>query len=171
MEFHSWKDEGVPPQEAWTEDKEKVVVTTQKGNLTFVLYPVAAPKTVETFKKGIKEQLYTGCKFKRLSKLSTSFQCRNSRGKTKLPNLPSEWLHAPLKWMVGAAPVEPNMSDCSPYNFLVSTHDEQADFMAPGGSTTYGYSVFMKLKEGDLILRQLPHSSSLAVTEIKLVEK
>lgn len=69
-------------------NKEVVVMKTSAGEMTFELWPDVAPKTVENFKKLIKEGFYDGTAFHRIVK---GFMVQGGDPLTKDPSKESRY--------------------------------------------------------------------------------
>jgi len=159
METYSWKAVGVPDEAAWeVDDTTDVILTTKLGDVHFVLYPKAAPRSVEAFKRGLESDLYSDCTLTGIG-ISLGIRCNPPGAGKPIDTVPTEWLHAPLKGTVSMVPVSDNESNT--FSFEVSLNDEAADFLAQGGNSKQGYSVFMKVVDGFNVLKRCAHQKNV----------
>eukprot|EP01006_Ploeotia_vitrea_P015785 TRINITY_DN46107_c0_g1_i1.p1 TRINITY_DN46107_c0_g1~~TRINITY_DN46107_c0_g1_i1.p1 ORF type:complete len:250 (-),score=7.02 TRINITY_DN46107_c0_g1_i1:57-806(-) len=136
----------------------------KSGNITFVLFPNAAPQTAANWKRMIETQYLVGCGFYRAEQgfcLQGGCWHVQPPREFKWPVLPLEYKIPNYERMVSMARSTDPKSATSEFSIML--HDN-SQWNGPGGSTPDGYAVFMKVIKGwdlvQMIVKGPTHKSS-----------
>eukprot|EP01125_Pyxidicula_operculata_P010897 TRINITY_DN3578_c0_g1_i2.p1 TRINITY_DN3578_c0_g1~~TRINITY_DN3578_c0_g1_i2.p1 ORF type:complete len:194 (-),score=19.02 TRINITY_DN3578_c0_g1_i2:49-630(-) len=136
----------------------KFIFETKYGNITFKLLPDAAPKTVAQWREALKRDYFRGCHFYRFEpNFVLQGGCHHDPNHERLPELPLEYTLPNVKGTVSMARTKDPNSATS--EFAIQLKDN-SEWLGPGGSDQYGYSVFMLVTNGwDVVENIMQHKS------------
>lgn len=147
---------------------QKVVIKTDKGDITLKLYPKKAPETVANFLRYVDEKQYDNKTFYRVVRL-------NNQAQSNIPIQVIQGgvyqdtlnLHAPIeiettkqtklshrKGTVSMARDTPN-SATSEFFIVLNEHQPQLDFGGKRNPDGYGFAVFGKVIKGMKVVKEI----------------
>eukprot|EP00999_Lentomonas_sp_LEN2_P000116 NODE_1110_length_1009_cov_90.043084_g1065_i0.p1 GENE.NODE_1110_length_1009_cov_90.043084_g1065_i0~~NODE_1110_length_1009_cov_90.043084_g1065_i0.p1 ORF type:complete len:237 (+),score=7.99 NODE_1110_length_1009_cov_90.043084_g1065_i0:162-872(+) len=125
----------------------KAVLQLKEGNITFQLFPEAAPKTVDNFITLSKEGFYDGCVFYRAEPgfcLQGGCWALPGHSFTKQP-LPLEYKLPNKRTFVSMARASNPDSATTEFSIMLG---DNSKWLGPGGSDAHGYAVFAQVVGG-----------------------
>jgi peptidyl-prolyl cis-trans isomerase B (cyclophilin B) len=161
---------GEPKPEQKAEQKEEkksvntnevAVIKTTEGEMVIEFWPEVAPKTVENYKKLVKQGFYDGTAFHRVIK---GFMIQGGDPKTKDPALESEWGTGGPGYQIKAEFNDKN-HDRGVISMARSQHPDSAgsQFFICHGNARFldkQYTAFGKLIKGDDVLEKIATAST-----------